>query len=153
MRLARSTVLALALLAVAASAALAAVSWQQGDYAGTTAGTFKPATKPLRKARISFHVGPHRVTKIVAEVRLRCADGSHTSLVTTHAGYLTIDANGKFAGGAKTLTGRDNVSGQVSGSTASGIVRSFDKENANGDEDPHGQACDSGRVKWSARLK
>jgi hypothetical protein len=152
-RLARIILLALALVVACASAAVAAGGWQTGDYAGTSGGKFKPAGKPLRKARVSFHVGQHRITKVRVEIRVRCADGSHTSFVTQHDGFLTLDANGKFAGGAATKTGRDNISGQVTGTSASGIVRSFDEEDANGNENPAGQKCDSGRVKWTAAKK
>ena len=149
----RTILLALALVAVSATAALAAAGWQTGDYAGTSGGKFKPAGKPLRKARVSFHVAQHRITKVRVEIRVRCADGSHTSFVTQHDGFLTVDSNGKFAGGAATRTGRDNISGRVTGTTASGIVRSFDREDANGNEDPTGQKCDSGRVEWTATKK
>jgi hypothetical protein len=41
----------------------------------------------------------------------------------------------------------------VSGDHASGRVRSYDKEDQNGNEDPSGQKCDSGRVGWTAHLK
>jgi hypothetical protein len=149
----RTILLALALLAASATAALAAAGWQTGDYGGTSGGKFKPAGKPLRKARISFHVAQHRITNLRVEIRVRCADGSHTSFVTQNDGFLTLDSNGKFAGGAATKTGRDNISGQVTGTSASGIVRSFDTEDANGNEDPTGQKCDSGRVKWTATKK
>jgi hypothetical protein len=146
----RTALLTVALLAVSATAALAAVTWQPGDYKGKTEGMFKPAGKPLRKAKISFHVGPHRITKIKVEIRVKCADGNHTSFKTEHTGGLDIDVNGKFAGGAPTKTGRDNIAGQVSGDHASGFVRSFDKEDANGNENKNGVKCDSGRVKWTA---
>jgi hypothetical protein len=150
----RITVLALVLLALSATAALAGTAWQTGDYAGKTEGKYKPAgNKPLRKAKISFHVGLHKVTKIRVEIRVKCADGSHTSFRTEHGGFLSLDANGKFRGGADTQTGRDNISGKVSGSTASGFVRSFDKEDQNGNEDPNGQKCDSGRINWTAAKK
>jgi len=159
MSLKRTIVLALALLALSAPIALAAVTWQRGDYKGKTEGKFKPAAnKPLRQANISFHVGRKmvdgkfqpRVSQIKVEIRVKCADGSHTSFRTEHGGFLTIDANGHFAGGADTQTGRDNISGNVSGTHASGFVRSFDKEDRQGNEDPNGQKCDSGRVKWTA---
>jgi hypothetical protein len=160
MSLKRIILLTLALLAVSATAALAGVTWQKGDYKGKTEGKFKPAAnKPLRQAKLSFHVGRHklpngkfepRVSQIKVEMRVKCADGSHTSFRTEHTGYLTIDSNGHFAGGAPTQTGRDNIQGNVSGTHAAGFVRSFDKEDAQGNEDPNGQQCDSGRVKWTA---
>jgi hypothetical protein len=146
----RVVLLTLALLAVSATAALAAVTWQPGDYKGKTEGMFKPASGKLRKAKISFHIGLHRITKIRVEIRVKCADGNHTSFRTEHTGGLDINSNGKFAGGAPTKTGRDNIVGQVSGTNASGFVRSFDKEDADGNEDPKGIKCDSGRVKWTA---
>jgi hypothetical protein len=149
----RIALLTLALLAVTASVALAA-SWQTGDYKGTTAGKFKPAlNKPLRTARLNFHVGAHKVSKIFVEVRLKCADGSHTSYQTQHGGTLDIGSDGHFKGGAKTVggTGRDVIAGTVSGKTVTGYVRSYDVEDKQGNEDPHGQKCDTGRVTYTAK--
>jgi hypothetical protein len=152
MRLGRIALLVLMLLAGSATAAIAAVSWQQGDYGGTSAGMFKPSgNKPLRRAKITFHVGTDRLTRIKVEIRVKCADGSHTSFKTDHGGYLALRSDGTFNGGAPTRTGRDNIAGKVTGNTASGIVRSFEKEDQDGFEDPNGQLCDSGRVKWSAK--
>ena len=157
MRIGRTIALALALLVAAAAIAPAATrtaSWKTGDYAGTTEGQYKPSgTRPLRKARITFYVGKHQVAKIRVEIRVKCADGGHTSFLTAHSGALPLDKNGRFGGGADTQTGRDNISGKVSGERASGRVRSYDTEDQNGNEDPNGQKCDSGRIAWKAHLK
>ena len=143
----------LAILALTAAVAFAA-SWQTGDYKGTTAGKFKPAlNKPLRAARLSFHVGAHKISKIFVEVRLKCADGSHTSFRTAHDGTLDIDSTGHFKGGAKSVggTGRDIIAGTVSGRTVTGYVRSYDLEDKQGNEKPGGQKCDTGRVTYTAK--
>jgi hypothetical protein len=156
MRLKRTVALAVVLLTATATVALAAAKWKTGNYTGTTQGKYFPANgSKLRKAHISFHVGKHKVTKVRVEIRVTCADGSHTSFTTTHGGSLTLTPKGRFSGGARTdgRTGRDNISGKVSGDKASGTVRSYDKEDANGDEDPSGQRCDSGRIRWSAHKK
>ena len=157
MRVGRTIALALALLIAAAAVSPAATrnaTWKRGDYVGTTAGFYKPSgNKPLRKAHISFYVGAHKVAKIRVEIRVRCADGSHTSFLTAHSGALSLDKKGRFSGGADTQTGRDNISGKVSGDRASGRVRSYDREDQSGNEDPNGQKCDSGRIAWKAHLK
>jgi hypothetical protein len=156
MRLKLGIALAVALLVATAAAALAAAKWQTGKYTGSTKGKYLPLRGPrLRTAHISFTVGKHKVSKIVVEIRVTCADGSHTSFVTAHKGSLTLNKKGRFSGGAKSLgrTGRDNISGKVSGEEATGFVRSYDKEDANGNEDPKGQKCDSGRIRWNAHKK
>jgi hypothetical protein len=154
MRVGRTIALALALLVAAAAVAPAATKnagWKSGNYSGTTEGQYKPTgNKPLRKARITFYVGKHQIAKIRVEIRVKCADGSHTSFQTAHSGALSLDKKGRFSGGADTQTGRDNISGKVSGTQASGRVRSYDKEDQNGNEDPNGQKCDSGRIAWTA---
>jgi hypothetical protein len=156
MRLKTTLALAVALMIATAAVAVAAAKWQTGKYTGKTQGKYLPArgTK-LRAAHISFTVGKHKVSRIRVEIRVRCADDTHTSFVTAHGGSLTLNSKGRFSGGARSAgrTGRDNISGRVSGEHAAGIVRSYDKEDANGNEDPNGQKCDSGRIHWMAHKK
>lgn len=156
MRLKISVALAVALLAATAAVALAAAKWETGQYTGKTQGKYLPANgTKLRTAHITFKVGRHKVSRIRVEIRVRCADGSHTSFLTAHGGSLTLNGKGRFSGGARSTgrTGRDNISGHVSGDRAAGIVRSYDREDANGNEDPNGQRCDSGRIHWTAHKK
>jgi hypothetical protein len=156
MRLKVSVALTMALLTATAAVALAAAKWETGNYTGKTEGRYLPANgTKLRTAHISFKVSKHRVSRIRVEIRVRCEDRGHTSFVTAHGGFLTLNSKGRFSGGARSAghTGRDNISGTVSGEHAAGIVRSYDREDANGNEDPSGQKCDSGRVRWSAHKK
>jgi hypothetical protein len=155
----RIVLVALALLALSATAALAA-SWETGDYKGETDGKFfvpgkKGKPGHLRTARISFTVKQHKVGSIVFEVRVKCSDGSHTSWRVAHGGSLPLDSDGSFGGGAATDagTGRDTISGKVSGTKASGTVRRHDKENSKGNEKSNGMKCDSGKVHWTAHKK
>jgi hypothetical protein len=151
-----SIALSVALLTATAAVAPAAAKWQTGNYRGNTEGRYLPTRGPnLRTAHISFKVAKHKISRIIVEIRVRCADGSHTSFVAAHGGSLTLDSKGRFSGGARSAghTGRDNISGKVSGSRATGTVRSYDREAPNGSEDPGGQKCDSGKIHWTAHRK
>jgi hypothetical protein len=157
-KLKRIGAVALALLAVSASAALAA-SWQKGDYKGKTDGKFCPKKacrkSELRRARISFTVRRHKIDHIRYEMRVHCKNGNHSSFLVEPTGSLPLDADGKFSGSAPSPggTGEDRLAGKVSGSTASGTVRSFDRENSKHDESATGSKCDSGKIAWSTRKK
>ena len=155
MRLKRAAATAAALLALTAGVALAA-SWETGDYKGRTEGKFKGADGKLRKGKISFTVKKQSVAQIVYEIRTYCAaTGAHTSFRVSHGGSLPLSPAGHFSGSAPSAggTGRDRIAGTVSGSTATGTVRSYDREDRHGREDPNGVKCDSGKVGWTAHRK
>jgi hypothetical protein len=158
MKLKRIGAVALALLAVSATAAVAA-TWQTGDYKGKTDGKYcakKTCRKSeLRRARISFTVKRHKITNIHYEMRVHCKNGNHSSFLVEPTGSLPLDGDGKFSGSAPSPrgTGEDRISGKVGGTQASGTVRSFDKENAHHKESATGSKCDSGKVAWSTKKK
>jgi hypothetical protein len=155
MRPTRIFVLALALLAISATAAIAAASWETGDYSGKTEGKYFTKKGTLRQAKISFTVKKHKITNIHYEMRVICPNGNRTSFLVAPKGSLPLDSNGKFSGSAPSPgnTGEDRISGKVSGTDASGKVRSFDREDNKHNEKANGMKCDSGKVKWSAKKK
>jgi hypothetical protein len=160
----RTAALLLSLLAISASIALAATTWKTGQYAGKTDGNYcvhhdahGKCTK-FRKGRISFHVGKDSVGaasgggQIRFEVREKCQDGTFGNWAVVISGEVPLNGHGRFTYVVDTAgkTGKDRISGRVSGSEATGKLRRTDKEDATGNEDPNGVACDSGWVHWEA---
>src|SRR2546425_384440 len=143
MRLKRTAALVVSLLAISATAALAVTSWKTGHYAGKTdrnyCATFSggKCTK-FRKGKISFHVSKDSVGapsgggQIKFEVREKCEDGTSGNWVVVISGESPLSSKGKFSSVVETAgkTGKDRISGRVSGSEATGKLRRNDKEDA-----------------------
>jgi hypothetical protein len=145
----------LALVILVASASVAFADRETGRYRGHSEGSyFSKKEGEFRSAKVGFVVTHSAVTKIRFEVRVRCADGSHTSWVVKHGGSIPIGEDGRFSGHATTNggTGTDTFKGRIRDGRASGALRRTIREDANGNETSGGQLCTSGRVEWKAHL-
>jgi hypothetical protein len=167
MRMKRTAILVVSLLLATTTVALAA-TWQTGNYAGHTKALYcvkfkNGSCKKFAKGKVSFRVNATTIGaaanakhgQIKFQVREKCADKTFSNWPVRINGEGPIDSNGKFSSSVKTAkgTGRDQFKGKVSGSNASGQLRRFDKEDHKGRENKNGVKCDSGWVKWSAKLQ
>ena len=165
MRMKRTAILVVSLLVVSATVAFAATSWKTGSYAGKTDAKFcvkfkNGACSKFAKGKISFRVNSNSIGaprsaksgQLKFQVREKCADGSFSNFNVKLDGEAALSSKGKFSSNVTTAggTGKDKISGKVSGSHASGKLRRFDKEDSKGNEDPNGVKCDSGVVHWHA---
>ena len=168
MRMKRTVVLVVSLLVASATVAFAATSWKTGNYAGKTDAKFcvkfkNGSCSKFAKGKISFRVNSNSVGapanaksgQVKFQVREKCADKSFSNFNVRLDGEAALSSKGKFSSNVSTGggTGKDKISGKVSGSHASGKLRRFDKEDAQGNEDPNGVKCDSGVVHWHAERK
>jgi heat shock protein HslJ len=150
-RLIRITALALAILAVSATAAMAQPFHDTGKYSGKT-DHLVFSHGEYRAGKISFKATQHRITNIRFEIRVECSNGQHFSGVAKHGGFLTIDEDGKYSGSATTNggTGKDSIKGAIRDDRASGSVRRTIKLDTSGNESASGNTCTSGRVEFKA---
>jgi len=168
MRMMRTAILVVSLLVATATVAFAATSWKTGRYAGRTDAKFcvkfkNGSCSKFAKGKISFRVNSNSVGapanakggQVKFQVREKCADKSFSNFNVRLDGEAALSSKGKFSSNVTTGggTGKDKISGKVSGSHASGKLRRFDKEDSKGNEDPNGVKCDSGVVHWSAKLQ
>lgn len=155
MRLKRTAAIAVAIFAVLAAAAFAA-NWHTGTYKGKTRQQVYAPNKHFRKGHIRFRVtAAGKVKGLRFEVLVRCSDNSTTTWDVTRKSAIPVSQKGWFK--LRTLThggtGRIRLAGRLKGKRAHGTLRRYDRENSQGQEDPNGVKCHSGKVKWSTKLK
>lgn len=154
MRLKRTAAIAVAIFAVLAATAFAA-SWHTGTYKGKTRQQVY-AKGHFRKGHVRFRVTAARKVKgLRFEVLVKCADNSTTTWDVSRKAAVPVSKKGWFK--LRTLThggtGRVHIAGRLKGKRAHGTLGRYDKEDAQGQEDPNGVKCRSGKVKWRAKLK
>jgi hypothetical protein len=147
----RTGAVALMMLAATATVALAA---ETESFHGRTEGKFFSKGE-YRQARISFKETGNRLHQIRFEIRVRCPNGQHRSVVG-HVLEVNKDSDGRFRfdGGVSGSGGfkeSESFRGRIRGDRASGTVAVGITLDANGKPSNTGSTCRSDRVEWTAR--